>query len=62
MRDKNKWFTLIEIMVVIAILSILAIMATSLNFNKKTTMEKRDKILNNIVSIIDTEKLNSKAW
>ena len=62
MTNKIKWFTLIELMIVIAIMSILAISATSLNFNKKTTTEKRDKFLAKIVSIIDTEKLNSKAW
>lgn len=49
-------------MVVIAIVSILAVSATGFNFNKKTDIEKRNNLLNKITSIIDTEKLNSKAW
>ena len=62
MKKNKKWYTLIEILVVIAIIWILAISAPSFNFNKKTWSEKRDKFLNAIVSVIDTEKLNSKAW
>lgn len=58
----KKWFTLVELLVVITIITILSIMATNLDFNKKTSKEKAERFMNQVVSIIDTEKINSKIW
>jgi len=61
-KNFKKWFTLAEIMIVITIMSILSLMATNFDFNKKSSREKRDWLINKIISTIDTEKINIKIW
>lgn len=62
MKNNKKWFTLAEIMIVITIMSILSLMATNFDFNKKSSKEKNDRFVNKVISIIDTEKINIKIW
>lgn len=62
MKNDKKWFTLAEIMIVIAIMSILSLMATNFDFNKKNSKEKNDRFVNKVISTIDTEKINIKIW
>lgn len=59
---KKNGFTIIEIVVVIAIIWILAILSTNFNFNKKTAEEKWSRMINGVLSIIKTEIFNAQAW
>jgi len=47
-------------MIVITIMSILSLMATNFDFNKKSSKEKNDRFVNKVISTIDTEKINIK--
>lgn len=52
-------FTLIEIMVVIALIGIMAISAVSFNFNAKSAIEKRDRLVESIIHLIDKAKTDA---
>ena len=56
------WFTLIELMVVIAIIWILAIWATKFNFNKLSNSEKLKNFNSSIVSNIEYIRNNALMW
>jgi len=60
----QKWFTLIELMVVITIVGILSLIATNFNFNKKTDQERRDRLVTKISSLIRTNNIGmtSGRW
>ncbi len=62
MNKKISGFTLIELIVVIAIIWIISLTIINFDFNKKTEIEKRDKFINEISSIINTEVLNYSVW
>lgn len=59
---RKSGFTLVEIMVVIAIIWILALLSTNFDFNKKTSIEKWWRMINKLSSILKTEFFNSQAW
>lgn len=59
---RNSGFTLVEIGVIIAIIWILTLLWTGLDFNKQTSIEKWWRMINKLSSIIKTEIFNSQAW
>lgn len=52
-------FTLIEMLVVIAIISILATMMISLDFNRNTATLRRDRLVSKILSVIEGARLDA---
>ncbi|MDD2565638.1 MAG: prepilin-type N-terminal cleavage/methylation domain-containing protein [Candidatus Gracilibacteria bacterium] len=59
-KINKKGFTLVEITVVIIILGLLSLIIVNFDYNKKTDSEKKERIANKILSILNTEKLNLK--
>ncbi|MDD3120192.1 MAG: type II secretion system protein [Candidatus Gracilibacteria bacterium] len=57
-KTKNA-FTLIEIMVVVALIGIISLVGLNFNFNKRADLEKIDRINNKFMEIIDNAKINS---
>jgi len=56
------WFTLIEILVAIAIVAIIALSSTKFNFNNVSNKQKLKTFNNNIVSNIEIIRNNSLMW
>lgn len=54
----KKAFTLVELMVVIAIVWIMSLLSTSIDFNKKNDIEKTDRIIQKISSILKSQSVN----
>ncbi len=62
-KNKRKWaFTLLEIMVVIALMWILAIWVTNLNFNSIWDKQRLDWFFYEIKTNIETIKNNALIW
>lgn len=59
---RNRAFTLIEIMVVIALLWLMILIWLNFDFNKKNNTEKSERMINRIISIIDKSKIDSITW
>ena len=57
----KKGFTLIELLTVIAIIGILATVGFGFDFNKRTDIEKRDRFVEKISSMIHSVLLNSSS-
>ena len=58
----KKAFTLIEMLVVIAIIWTMAMMMNEFDFNRQSDTEKRDRMVNMVSSIINAEKINAITW
>ncbi len=62
-KIKNfKAFTLIEILVVIAIIWLMAILSLNISFDSQTDTLKLDKLINSINSLINKELINIRSW
>jgi len=62
MKNRKIWFTLIEILVVICIISILAIWFSQVNYNNISDKQIGNIFTNKIVSILETVRNNSLLW
>jgi len=62
MKNIKKAFTLIEIMVVIALMWIIALWASKLNFNSLSDRQKVDWFFYQIKNNIETTKNNALIW
>lgn len=62
MKKNKNWFTLIEIIVVIAIIWVLIVWASRINFNPQIDKQNSDMFTNNIFSNIETIRNNSLLW
>ena len=62
MKNNKKAFTLIEIMVVVALLWIIALWITKLNFNTLSDRQKIDWFFYKIKTSIETTKNNALIW
>ncbi len=57
----KKGFTLIEFMVVIVIVGLLTMVIMNFDFNKKTDIEKRDRLVQKIESLIHSTILSNSS-
>ncbi len=61
-KINSKWFTLIELMVVIALISIIVLGATRIDFNRSSNQQKLAIFTNEIASKIETVRNNALIW
>lgn len=62
MKKNKKWFTLIEIMVTIALIWIMMIWFSNINFNNNLNKQKFEDFNNQIVTNIETVRNNALNW
>lgn len=62
MKKNKKWFTLIELIVVISLLAIITIASTKMNFNKNIEKQNSLMFANEIHSNIEMIRNNSLLW
>lgn len=58
----KKWFTLIEILVAITVISILAVWAARINFNRLSDKQRSLILSNQVYSNIESIRNNSLLW
>lgn len=62
MKKNNIWFTIIELTVVVAILTIIWIWATKVNFNRLNDRQKLDIFTNKIIVMYEKVRNNALLW
>lgn len=62
MKKNKKWFTLIEIVLVIALIWILMVWLSRINFNNNLNKQKFEDFNNQIVTNIETVRNNALNW
>ncbi len=62
MENKKVWFTLIEILVVVAILWLLAIWFSQTNYKAISERQMANIFTNKIITILETVRNNSLLW
>lgn len=58
----KKAFTLVELMVIIALIAIVYLWMTWINFNKLSNEQKSEIFANKIISILEEQRDNSLTW
>lgn len=58
----KKWFTLVELLVVIALIMIILLWMNSWNFNKLSNEQRAEKFANRIISEIEELRDNMISW
>lgn len=62
MKKNNFWYTLTELIVIIAIIWILAIWASRINFNPQIDKQNSELFTNSIFTSIESVRNNSLLW
>lgn len=62
MKKNNFWYTLTELIVIIAIIWILAVWASRINFNPQIDKQNSELFINNIFTSIESVRNNSLLW
>ncbi len=62
MKKNNFWYTLTELIVIIAIIWILAVWASRINFNPQIDKQNSELFTNNIFTSIESVRNNSLLW
>jgi hypothetical protein len=62
MKNFKNWFTVMELLTVIAIIMIFAIWASSFNFNSMSDRQNLEMLSNSIISQIETVRTNALIW
>ncbi len=60
--NNKKWYSLVELSVIIAVITIIAIWASRINFNRLSSKQKLDIFSNKIISKIETTRNNALLW
>ncbi len=58
----EKWFTLVELLVVILLIFLITMVTAKVNFSRITETESSDRMVSKVSSIIKTERSNSALW
>ncbi len=62
MKKNTQWFTLMEVLIVIAIIWILAVWASRINFNPQIDKQNSEMFANNVFTSIESIRNNTLLW
>ncbi len=62
LKNKNKAFTVMELLVVITLIIIMIAWASNINFNSSTSKQRLEIFTNKVISQIETIRTNDLVW